>query len=249
MVRRSMLVTVAVVGLLVGAAVPAHAVNPGPVQVPALVGVVRDGCTNGRVAGLVVTLTDTATGAVAAPDKTSVGKFAFKTVNPGPVQLQVSAPGYAPLGDPAAPGVIVTKPPNPNLPAPQQMAIGLVTNIFLAPNPVPANCPFAAKHPPNPNALVGTVRDATTRAKIPNLAVTVTINPGPIQSPSKVTTGHFAFATVNPGPIQLQVSAPGYPALGDPAAPGVTVTTNPGPINLPAVQRMSIGLVAQILLG
>ena len=107
--------------------------------------------------------------------------------------------------------------------------------------------PIGARSKPVP-AFVGTVRDATTRAKIPNLAVTVTGEPGPIQSPSKVATGHFVFATLDPGPIQLQVSAPGYPALGDPAAPGVTVTVGPGPQQLPAVQRMSVGLVAQILL-
>jgi hypothetical protein len=242
-------VSVLSVAALAAAAVPADAARPPPTGVPALVGIVRDGCTNAKVAGLVVTLTNTTTGAVAVPDKTTVGKFTFKLGDPGPVQLQVSAPGYAALGDPAAPGVPVTAEPGPiALPSPQQMAIGLVTHISLAPNPLPANCPFAAKHPPSPNALVGTVRDATTRAKIPNLSVTVTVNPGPVQSPSKVTTGHFVFATVDPGPISLQLTAPGYPALGDPAAPGVTVIRDPGPISLPAVQRMSIGLVAQIVL-
>ena len=78
--------------------------------------------------------------------------------------------------------------------------------------------------------------------------VTVLQDPGPIQSPSKVTTGHFVFDTVDPGPISLQVSAPGYAALGDPAAPGVTIIRDPGPISLPAVQHMSIGLAAQIRL-
>ena len=248
MVRRSMVVTVAVVGLLVGAAMPADAQGPGPVNVPALVGIVRDGCTNAKVAGLVVTLTDTATGAVVVPDQTTVGKFTFKLGEPGPISLQVSAPGYAALGDPAAPGVIVTKPPNPNLPAPQQMAMGMVTNIALAPNPLPANCPFAAKHPPNPNALVGTVRDATTRAKVPNPAATVCYTGSACQPADKTTTGHFVFKVLPDGQGTLQLTAPGYPALGDPAAPGVTITHPPSP-NLPAVQRMSIGLVAQILLG
>jgi hypothetical protein len=73
--------------------------------------------------------------------------------------------------------------------------------------------------------------------------------PNPCQAPDKNTNGHFVYK--NPGPpgapsFVLQVSAPGYPALGDPAAPGVTV--NPGPIQLPAVQRMSVGLVTKILL-
>ncbi len=131
------------------------------------------------------------------------------------------------------------------------MAIGMVTHISLAPNPLPANCPFAAKHPPNPNALVGTVRDATTRAKIAGLSVSACFPPNPCVSPDKTTTGHFVYK--NPGPsgapsFVLQVSAPGYPALGDPAAPGVTIIRNPGPVGLPAVQRMSIGLVAQIVL-
>ena len=249
MVRRSMLVTVAVVGLLAGAVVPAHAASPGPIQVPALVGIVRDGCTNAKVAGLVVTLTNTTTGAVAVPDKTTVGKFVFKLGEPGPIQLQVSAPGYAALGDPAALGATVTRDPGPtSLPSPQQIAIGMVTHISLAPNPLPANCPGAAKTPKPVPAFVGTVRDATTGAKVPNPAANVCYTGGPCQPADKTTTGHVVFNTLDPGPISLQLTAPGYPALGDPAAPGVPVTQDPGPIALPAVQHMSSGLVAQIRL-
>jgi len=211
---------------------------------------VRDACTGVKVPNLSVTVT-TNPGPIQVPDKIGVGHFTFVTVSPGPQQLQVSAPGYAPLGDAAAPGVTITRDPGPiNLPAPQQMAVGMKTAIFLAPNPLPASCPLAAKAHRPLNALVGTVHDATTNAKVPNLSVTVTRDPGPIQSPDKVAAGHFVYR--DPGPISapfvLQVSAPGYPALGDAAAPGVTITVNPGPISLPAVQYMSVGLATKILL-
>jgi hypothetical protein len=125
MMRRSFVVVVSVVAVLVGVATPAHAINPGPINLPALVGTVRDGCTGVKVPNLSVTVTRDP-GPAQSPDKLAAGHFVFKTINPGPQQLQVSAPGYAALGDPAVPGVTVTIDPGPvNLPSPEQMVIGL----------------------------------------------------------------------------------------------------------------------------
>ena len=108
MVRRSAFVVFAVVAVLVGVAVPASAKQPGPIQVPALVGSVRDGCSGVKVANLSVSLTDPASGAVSVPDVVSPGHFVYKNPGPGgsPSEvLGVSAPGYDALGDAAAPGV------------------------------------------------------------------------------------------------------------------------------------------------
>jgi hypothetical protein len=74
----------------------------------------------------------------------------------------------------------------------------------------------------------------------------------PCQPADKTTlAGHFVFK--NPGPpgtpsLVLDVTAPGYPTLGDPASPGVTLAKNPDPINLPAVQFVTFGLTTKILL-
>jgi len=252
MVRRSAFGLVAVIVALVVGAVPAYARNPGPPGVPALVGIVRDACTGVKVPNLSVTVTADP-GPIQVPDKVGIGHFVFVTVDPGPVQLQVSAPGYAPLGDAAAPGVTVTTNPGPqNLPAPQQMAVGLKTTIFLAPNPLPPSCPLAAKPHRPLNALFGTVRDAITGAPIANPTVSVCYPPSPCQPADKTTaTGHFVYKSTGPAgspSLVLSVTAPGYPALGDAAAPGVTIEGDPGPVNLPAVQYMSVGIVTKILL-
>jgi hypothetical protein len=256
MMRRSAFVVVAVVAALVGLAVPASAVNPGPPQVPALVGSVRDGCTGVKVANLSVSLTDPVSGAVSVPDVVSPGHFVYKAPGPGgspSLVLNVSAPGYDALGDAAAPGVTVFRNPGPiGLPAPEQMAVGLKATIFLAPNPLPVSCPLAARPHRSLPTIVGGVRDATTGLPIAMPTVSVCFPPNPCQpADTSTATGHFVYK--NPGPngspsLVLNVSAPGYPPLGDAAAPGVTLETNPGPIGLPAVQFMSVGLVTKILL-
>ena len=107
--------------------------------------------------------------------------------------------------------------------------------------------------PPNPNtpkAIVATVRDATTGAKVAGLVVTVERPPGPPVAPDKVATGKFVYNTMPPGPpTRLQVSAPGHAALGDAATPGIDVAQPPGPPNLPPNQAVTFGIVVKILLG
>lgn len=237
--------------LLTGACSP----PPPTVRVPGLTGIVLDACTGAPVPNLAVAVTGDQ-GPVQEPTEVTLGHFTFGAANPGPSQLQVSAPGYAPLGDPATPGVAVTANPGPiQLPSPQRMAVGLTAVIYLSPSVVPADCGMAdgSVRPAAVPALSGTVTDAATGAPLGGLRVSVT-DPatGAVTAPTGGGTGWFSYATINPGPIQLQVSAPGHASLGDGStpgtAPGVTVTANPGPIMLPAVQRMSIGTVVAVAL-
>lgn len=236
--------------LLVGACAP----PPPPVTVPGLTGTVLDACTGQPVPNLSVTVTG-ATGLIQAPTKVRAGHFAFGSLDPGPSHLDVSAPGYAPLGYPAAPGVTVTVDPGPaQLPSSQQMAVGLTTVAYLAPSAVPALCGMAdgSVHPATVPALRGTVADAATGAPLGDLSVSVT-DPatGAVTGPTEVGAGRFSFATIDPGTVNLRVSAPGHAALGAGSTPGTAPGVDlmiPGPVQLPAVQRMSIGAVVAIAL-
>jgi hypothetical protein len=84
----------------------AIAVNPGPTQfplVPAVQATVRDMCTGLSLPGFVASLVDS-TGTSSAPSKVTAGGFQFLTLpDAASLTLSVSAPGYDPLGDPAAP--------------------------------------------------------------------------------------------------------------------------------------------------
>ena len=236
--------------IVAGVTVPAGARTP-TVHVAALAGSVRDACTGLPIANPAVTVTKDP-GPVQSPSHVGLGTFTYQTLDPGPDQrvLQVTAPGYAALGDPAAPGVTITRDPGPvGLPSPQAMSVGLVVKILLAPSVLPATC--TPRTAPMVNALSGTVRDATTGTRIANPAVTVTRDPGPVQSPSHVGLGTFTYKTFDPGPtsLVLQVTGPGYAALGDPAAPGVKVTQDPGPISVPSPQAITIGTRVAILLA
>ncbi len=105
--------------------------------------------------------------------------------------------------------------------------------------------------PPDPGqvpALLATVRDGCTNAKIANLSVSAQQQPATFRPPDTIARGMFAFASLPAGDVTLQVFAPGYNPLGNSTSPGVDVTIDPGPTNLPLPQRMSVGLVAHIFL-
>jgi len=123
-----------------------------------------------------------------------------------------------------------------------------VTVLIVAGVTVPAGASTPTVHVA---AIAGSVRDACTGLPIANPAVTVTGEPGPTSLPSHVGLGTFTYKTLDPGPtsLVLQVTAPGYTALGDPAAPGVKVTAEPGPVNLPSPQAITIGTRVAILLA
>jgi hypothetical protein len=131
------MLVLAVLAVLVSATIvagsPADAKPPGPPQLPAIAGSVRDACTGAKVAGLEVTVTQPP-GPPVVPSKVGLGRFTYATLDAGTYTLQVTAPGYAPLGHPASPGVTVEQPPDPpNVPSPQAVAAGTKTKLVLAP--------------------------------------------------------------------------------------------------------------------
>jgi hypothetical protein len=82
-----------------------------------------------------------------------------------------------------------------------------------------------------PTAVTGTVKDICTGASIPAPSVRITDADGGTLTPSKQTATTFTFAWFASSAATLHVSAPGYQALGDPAAPdpGVAFAPPTGP--------------------
>ena len=246
--------------LLGAAAAPVAATQPGPIQLPAISGLVVDACTGLPITGgLDVTVVNDAGAVIHPPSPNRLGLFSFRTLDPGTYQLMVSAPGYAALGtgDPAtgaSPGVRVTVDPGPQqLPAGQSFSEGLVLAIGLVPELPPSPC-----RPPSPNlpALAGRGTDTATGTGLRGLSVglsplvPVGIDPGPVQAPTfRPLLGFFAFGATAPGSYLLLASAPGHEDLAtlDPATgaatPGVQVTVDPGPVNLPAGEFVAESLV------
>jgi hypothetical protein len=248
---RAALASTVTVTALVGATIaPVAAAEPGPTSVPAITGFVTNACTGlpilrGVTVGISSLVIDPTTGMgepgpIQSPSSGPFfGAFSYGSVDPGPVQLTVSAPGYVPLGavpDPAtgaSPGVTLTRDPGPiNLPAGQSFASGLVLDIRLAPL-----SPSTACKPPSPNlpAISGRAVDAATGRGLAGLTVGVAplvldpttglVDPGPV---SLLSFGPFRglFVFRDPGPVQngfqLHTAAPGQTSLGaDPAIPPV----------------------------
>ena len=274
--RATLVALVGVTALFAATVAPAAAQPPGPPALPVLSGLVTNACTGLPIArglAVAVALIDPAAPVgsppgppTKPPNPNFFGLFSYPTLVPGgSYQLTVSAPGYTPLGaDPAAPagspGVMIQMPPGPPaLPAGQELAIGLVLDVRLAPASPGGHC-----KPPNPNlqALAGRVVDSTTGRGVRGLDVGLaTIDPvAPIGSPpgppnkppNPNVLGFFSYPTVDPGPYQLTIDAPGYTSLGaDPASPaggspGVTLEMPPGPPNLPAGQVLNESLVLAV---
>jgi len=281
---RAALVAVVGVGALLAATIaPVAAAEPGPINVPAISGLVTDACTGlpitaGLNVGVAALIADPTTGQidpgpVSSPSSQGLGLFSYRTVDPGPIQLTVSAPGYIGLAQPpdpilGNPGVHLMRDPGPiNLPAGQSLAVGLLLDIRLAPAYTGGPC-----KPPGPNnfpAVVGRAIDSATGRGLRGLTVGVAplvadrttgqADPGPLQIPSGAPIlGFFSFR--DPGPISFQfyAAAPGHTSLGaDPTkppgpnnlGPGVTVTKDPGPIQLPAGSgSVSVSLVLSVAL-
>jgi len=284
---RAGLVALAGVGALLAVTIaPVAAAEPGPTSVPALSGLVTDACTGlpitaGLSVGVAALVADPTTGQVdpgpvQSPSSQGLGLFSYRTLQPGPIQLTVTAFGYTALGaDPTrppgpanlGPGVTVTKDPGPvNLPPGQGLAVGLLLDIRLAPAYTGGPC-----KPPNPNfpAIAGRGIDSATGRGLRGLTVGVApliadpttglLDPGPIQVPSGAPIlGLFSFRDPGPTSFQFYAAAPGHTSLGaDPTkppgptnlGPGVTVTKDPGPIALPPGSgSVSVSLVLSVML-
>jgi hypothetical protein len=259
--RAALAALIALTALLAATVAPAAASDAGPIQVPALTGFVTDACTGFPIMnGLTVGVTRAVPGGVdpgpvGLPSSPPFfGFFTYRTHDPGPVSLTVSAPGYTPLG--GTPGVTVLQDPGPvGLPAGQGLSIGLLLDIRLMPAGPIGGALGSACRPPGPPifpALAGRVVDGATGRGLRGLTVglapldPVTTQPGPINHPpSPNFLGFFSFGMQDPGPIgfgfQFYAAAPDHTSLGadplhppSPNGPGVAVTVGPGPIQVPA---------------
>ena len=125
---------------LVPTRLPTSCRPPGPPTFPALAGRVTDSTTGAGVPGLSVgvAMIDPTTGAPGSPEKPpnpNFGFFSYRTLVPDSYQLTIDAPGYASLGVVGAPGVMLIKPPTPNLPAGQIVNESLVVAVQMPPGP------------------------------------------------------------------------------------------------------------------
>jgi hypothetical protein len=216
-----------VFGLLsLGVTASASARDPGSVTVPALQGTVRDQCSGRTLSSqFVVSLTDPA-GALVSPSKSTSSTFEFQRLSEPSYVLQVSAPGYAALGDPAgsSPGVTISPEPGPVsdavtglpgqivLPGGAEVFAQLRVAVLLSPaggcaTPRRATVPALSAH----------VFDETSGARISGLAVALLNDAGADAfgpNGGTVGTGTFAVKTLPCGFYDLKVAAPGYNALG-----------------------------------
>jgi len=183
---------------------------------------VRDACTGVAVSNLAVSVTDS-TASTSAPSKMSSGAFQFASLDGSGLMLHVTAPGYAPLGDPTSPnpGVPVHQEPGPiNRPvAPVLLPGGVRWNmgerlaIMLTPT---AGC--AKPRLPAVQALTATVRDLTTGLAIPGLNVAISPDPGSPTAaepgPIALGSGMFSVKSLTCGTYDLTIGASGYNPLG-----------------------------------
>jgi hypothetical protein len=190
---------------------------------PAVRATVKDQCTGHNVPGFVASLTDSL-GASIAPSKVSASGFTFMTLPSDPVlTLHVSAPGYAPLNDPAnqspAPGVAISPPPGPLhntegtaviTPAGDIVVETLAVAIMLAPSP-PGGC--AQPRMPSVPALKGQVFDAQTGAAASGLTVNLVPDPRSATAtdpgPATINNNTFVYPTLAAGTYDAVLESTG----------------------------------------
>jgi hypothetical protein len=221
--RRSLTVGSVLVLLSVGLAGSAAARNPGPNGVPAVQATVKDQCTGRSVPGFVASLTDSL-GASVSPSKVTASGFSFVTLPSDPVlTLHVSAPGYAPLNDPANPGpdpgVGISPPPGPPhstegtaviTPTGDIIAETLAVAIMLAPSP-PGGC--AQPRMPSVPALKGKVFNAQTGLAATGLTVNLVPDPRSVTAtdpgPATINNNTFVYPTLTDGTYNGTIESSG----------------------------------------
>jgi hypothetical protein len=277
--RASLAALTALAALLAATVGPAAAADPGPLQVPALTGFVTNACTGFPImSGLSVGVTRAVPVGVdpgplqQPPGPINFGLFTYPTLDPGPINLTVSAPGYVALGASAAggsPGVTITRDPGPILfPDGASFASGLLLDIRLVPTFPPNPCRASAG--PLFPALIGRGVDAATGRGLAGLSVgaapivvdptTGQQDPGPINLPSsRPLLGLFVFRDPGPGQFgfQFYAAAPGHTSLGvapgvNPGpigfGPGVLVMADPGPMSLTGSGAVNVSVVIGVAL-
>ena len=175
--RTALAILVLLLGTTLWMTTPAGAKPPRPPSLPALTGVVRDVCTGAKVANLSVSA-EQPPGAPRVPTRVGVGTFKFVTLPSDGIRLQVSAPGFAPLGDVVSPGVDIALPPGPLSCLRHRKRRPPVTCEDLPCAPAAARGLRAAQsnagHP-----LTGTVRSSCNGDKVENLTVSLDQPAGP----------------------------------------------------------------------
>lgn len=233
-------VVVAIVGTLAVSVGPAEAAAPLPL--PALAAAVRNACTGQPVSGANVSLTSVQP--QSPPIQPARGLFLWNVLPAGDYALQVTAPGYLPIGNPSSsrtdPGVPFGIPsPPPILPAGTFVAAHAAMVIRLIPGD-----PCTPSPPPILPALAGAIRDSASGLLIPN--ATVVLSPLDGQQPGGPPirlSGLFAFPTLAAGRWDLAISAPGYTSAG------VTVAAPSPPPILPAGASVAITQAFEIQLA
>jgi hypothetical protein len=230
MIQRSAFFMLAVVAMVIGAAVPVAATDPGPVRIPALIAEVQDACTHNNILPAVQSVMTTAAGRRFSPSHTAPGAFRYGTLPAGKYRLFVSASGYEDLADATGAGVNIVEPARPgNVPAGEFVDVGLYLVVRLAPTIPPGPC--KAQRPANVPGAFGIVHDVKTGARVAGMAVrfsdptTGLEPPGP---PIKIATGRFTQPELPAGTWLLHLSAPGYTGLD------ISVKCPPGPPVLPS---------------
>lgn len=166
-----------------------------------------------------------AAAAVSVPSKLSTGQFQFATVDGASPMLHVSAPGYAPLGDPTSPGVGIAmggvnsgplKLPGAApmiLPGGARWNTGERLAIMLTPN---VGC--GRPRSPSVLALSVTVHELVSGSPITGLTVALSPDPGSPTAadpgPIVIGAGTFSAKSLSCGTYDLTVDAPGHAPLG-----------------------------------
>jgi hypothetical protein len=233
MMRRRWLSAVVVLGLLaVGLAGSATAAkNPGPPEVPAVQGTVKDQCTGLPVSGFTVSLVDPTPGApTLPPPKLTTSGFVFQSVAANPdLVLHVTASNHVALGGGADPGVgvpISLRSGPVSVPAVQQQGptqspdgvqvfTGLRLAVLLEPS---AGCATALRKATNPAFIEGkvltyhygvfghfnTAESNFTVDAIPDPTSPGATNPPPAQ----IAKNGFKYRTLDCGAYTIAVSSP-----------------------------------------
>lgn len=225
---------------------------PGPPQLPAVQATVKDLCTGKPITAFTARAVD-AQGGIFLPAVQKRGKFTIATIDAPAFTLQVSAPGYVAIGDPADPnpGVGLEAQPGPiQQPGAVYAAEGLNVAIALQPD-----APCARPKLPSVPTLSGMLADIDSGQPLAVQSVTADVLGGtgpngsadcPVAPSFIVTNGSFRAA-----------SAFGAPGLA-PCVYAVTVQGNGGstppvgvleqwPLSSPS--KVAIGTVVDIAMS
>ena len=218
---RTMCILLAVMVVLGTAGAAAAAAFQGGQRVsPALTVTVRDACTLTAVPNVTVQLEEidgalSASTAPIAPSSSAGTSYSFASLASPSFSVQVSAPGYEPLGRASDPTVGVEL---SQAAGPIQLTNGaFVTETVDAAVLLTPVAPCSSPAKASLTAVRGTVYDSDDGSPIDAPAVTITPNAsnaaGKAPSPPKVSSNTFTESSLAPGSYELTVSSPMSPTV------------------------------------